>query len=121
MNPHPSRSLGLEASGLLDLPRPVQLELPTRPVAPAVALQRRGKNLIFAGSVITIVGVVLYCAVCFAGGVDTELGAILLENTIPFGRATLGVLGIGTVMWLIGSFTYLRGAMDADEDTQPEQ
>lgn len=72
--------------------------------------------MILAGFVITIVGVVLYCAICFAGEVDADMGDILFDNAVPFARAMLAVLGLGTLVWLIGSFTYLKGAMDADED-----
>ncbi|MCC6900264.1 MAG: hypothetical protein IT377_14895 [Polyangiaceae bacterium] len=79
-------------------------------------MQKRGRVMIVAGFVITIVGVVLYCAACFAGGVDADMGDLLLDNAVPFARATLGVLGFGTLVWLIGSFMHLRGAMDADDD-----
>ncbi|MBI2569842.1 MAG: hypothetical protein HYV63_22795 [Candidatus Schekmanbacteria bacterium] len=92
----------------------------TSPAARAESLQRAGKGMIFAGFVITIVGVVLYCAVCFAGGMDADMGDLLFENAVPFARATLAVLGVGTLVWLVGSFTYLRGAMDADEDAGRE-
>ncbi|MBI2375685.1 MAG: hypothetical protein HYV07_16940 [Deltaproteobacteria bacterium] len=76
--------------------------------------------MILAGFVITIVGVVLYCAVCFAGGMDADMGDILFKNAVPFAQATLAVLGLGTLVWLVGSFTYLRGAMDADEEAGEE-
>jgi hypothetical protein len=28
----------------------------------------------------------------------------------------LGVIGIGTLLWLVGSFVFLRGAMDSGPD-----
>ncbi|MBZ0116648.1 MAG: hypothetical protein K8H88_06630 [Sandaracinaceae bacterium] len=89
------------------------------PAARAESLQRRGKAMIFAGFVLTIVGAVLYCGVCFAGGMNAELADILFENTVPFARAMLGITGLGTLVWLVGSFTYLRGAMDAEEEVGP--
>lgn len=76
--------------------------------------------MVVAGFVITILGVVLYCAACFAGGTDADMGDMLLRNAMPFARATLAVLGLGSLVWLIGSFTYLRGAMDADEDASED-
>ncbi|MCC7381921.1 MAG: hypothetical protein IT384_08835 [Deltaproteobacteria bacterium] len=88
-------------------------------VLEAEARQRRGRILIFSGFAITIAGVVLYCAACFAGGLDADMGDLLFKNTVPFARATLGVLGVGTLVWLAGSLTYLRGAMDADDDPEP--
>lgn len=83
--------------------------------ARAESLQGTGKGMVIVGFVTTIVGVVLYCAVTFAGGVDADMGDVLLHNAVPFTRATLAVLGFGTLLWLVGSFTYLRGAMDADD------
>jgi len=90
----------------------------TRPsrTARAESMQKRGRGMIFAGFIITIAGVVLYCAVCFSGGIDADMGELLLENAVPFARATLGVLAVGALVWLVGSFTYLRGAMDADDE-----
>lgn len=83
----------------------------------AEALQHHGKSMILAGFIITILGVVAYCGVCFAGSIDAELGDMLLNNTVPFARLTLGVLGLGTLVWLVGSFTYLRGVMDAEDES----
>lgn len=79
------------------------------------AAQRRGKRLIYAGFAITILGVVLYCLVCFAGGMNVELGDVLLQNSVPFTRVTLVILGLGTLSWLVGTFSYLRAVMDMDE------
>ena len=28
----------------------------------------------------------------------------------------LGVIGLGTLLWLVGSFVYLNGAMDSDPE-----
>jgi hypothetical protein len=84
------------------------------PKALAADAQRTGKRLILAGSAITVVGVILYCAVCFAGGMDAGLGEILFENAVPFARGALVVLGIGTLVWLIGSYTYLKSALESD-------
>ncbi len=97
-----------------------------RPAAPPTAaasaesLQKSGKRLIYAGFAITLLGVVSYCVVCFAAGASAELGDILLKNTVPFARATLGVLGLGTLVWVVGSFRYVRGIMDAADGGPPE-
>lgn len=119
MNTKPSLSLELARDEALDEQRaPTELVSPSRI---GEARQRNGKRMIFAGFGITILGVVLYCAACFAGGMDAEMGDILLRNVVPFARATLAVVGLGTLVWLVGSFTYLRGAMDADEQGSGEQ
>jgi hypothetical protein len=86
--------------------------------ARAEATMRAGRLMIFAGVVVTILGVVLYSLACFAGGMDADMGDILFRNAVPFARAMLGVLGLGTLVWLAGSFVYLRGALDADEEVE---
>lgn len=121
MNTNPSHSLGLGRSdAVLPIAGAHEEALASAPhvsrAAHAESLQKVGKGMILAGFIITIVGVVLYCAACFAGGADADMGDILFKNAVPFARATLAVLGLGTLVWLVGSFTYLRGAMDADED-----
>ena len=82
----------------------------------AECLQHNGRRMVVAGFFITVVGVVLYCLACFAGGYSADMGDLLLQNAVPFGRATLAVLGLGTVTWLVGSFTYLRGSMETDAE-----
>ena len=96
---------------------PIQAAGATRAdrVARARLQQRVGDKLILAGFVVTVMGVVLYCVACFAGGVDAGLAAILFDNVVPFARATLIVLGIGSALWLVGSFMCLNGMITGDE------
>lgn len=118
-NPSPALSVGSgNAVSPLHRDRGAAAERSVRepPARRAESLQKAGRVMILTGFVITILGVVSYCAVCFAGGMDAEVGDALFRNALPFGRTTLAVLGLGTLVWLAGSFTYLRGAMDADED-----
>lgn len=88
------------------------------PAERAESLQRTGKKLVIAGFVVTIAGVIGYCVACFAAGFNADMGNILYNNTVPFARATLAVLGLGTLVWAAGSLTYLRGVMDADESSE---
>lgn len=111
---HPPHPIGLDEGNVVGARAPQASD----ELAPAEARQRLGKRLILAGSVVTVLGVILYCAVCFAGGLDADMGDLLFRNSVPFARATLGVLGLGTLIWVIGSFTYLRGAMEMDEETR---
>ncbi len=120
MNPHPSDSLEMDRDVALPASSVAARRSVERPAAHAESTQKTGKSMILAGFVITILGVVLYCATCFAGGADADLGDVLFRNAVPFARATLAVLGVGTLVWLVGSFTYLRGAMDADDDATDE-
>lgn len=113
MNSH--QPLGLERESWMPIHR--SRRVAAAPAASAAeSLQRTGKRMVIAGFVVTIAGVVAYCAVNFAGGVNADMGDLLLRNSVPFATATLAVLGLGTLLWLIGSFTYLRGAMEADDD-----
>ncbi|NUQ74100.1 MAG: hypothetical protein HUU21_11140 [Polyangiaceae bacterium] len=87
----------------------------------AEGLQRDGKKMVIAGFVITILGVVMYCAVNFAGEMTDGMNGLAFRNVVPFTWGTLAVLGLGTLIWLVGSFTYLRGMMDADVDSTEER
>ncbi|MCC7033698.1 MAG: hypothetical protein IT179_12795 [Acidobacteria bacterium] len=84
--------------------------------ADAERRQRTGQRMILAGFVIAIAGVVAYCVASFGAGMSTAMEGVLFDNDVPFARATLAVLGLGTLVWLAGSITYLRGALDADEE-----
>ena len=87
------------------------------PLARAESQQRIGRWMIVAGFVVTVIGVVGYCLACFAGGLNAGMSDILFSNAVPFARTTLIGLGIGTALWLVGSFTYLHGLITADEIT----
>lgn len=79
-----------------------------------VSMQSAGRALVVGGFFVTIGGVVAYCSACLAGGLDSDFGDLLMKNAVPFGRSTLAALGLGTLMWIVGSFTYLRGEMNVD-------
>jgi hypothetical protein len=75
---------------------------------------RRGKRLVISGFVVAVFGIVAYCVVCFSATVNQQLGAALLESPGGLAGPTLGIIGLGTLLWLVGSFVYLNGAMDSD-------
>lgn len=77
---------------------------------------RRGKQLVISGFIVAIAGVIAYCVACFSAGVNQELGSALLENPEWLVMPTLGVIGLGTLLWLVGSFLYLTGGMDSDPE-----
>lgn len=81
----------------------------------AAARQRTGKRMIVAGSALAVLGVVLYCLASFAGDLGAGMGDVVLRNAVPYARGALAIIGLGTLVWLVGSITYLRGVMDADE------
>ncbi|HSB18767.1 MAG TPA: hypothetical protein VLD85_02030 [Anaeromyxobacteraceae bacterium] len=74
--------------------------------------QRQGKFLVVAGWVIAVVGVVLYCAACFADETGADLGAIVFRNAIPAARTALLVVGGGTLLWIVGSLVLLDAELD---------
>jgi hypothetical protein len=110
---HPGRADALSHRG--DEIRPAES---TSRAAKAASRQKAGKRMIVAGFVLTIIGVVLYCIASFAGDLGAGMGDILFRNAVPFARATLAVIGLGTLVWLVGSFTYLEGTMDAEQGDQ---
>jgi cbb3-type cytochrome oxidase subunit 1 len=75
---------------------------------------RRGKQLVISGFIVAVVGIVAYCVAVFSAGVSQELGSALLANPGWLVGPTLGVIGLGTLLWLVGSFIYLSGGMDSD-------
>jgi hypothetical protein len=91
-------------------------------VAPAAAdihavaevRMRRGKRLVIGGFAVTVVGIIAYCLACFYASQYLATGS--LERAWWFVAPSLGVLGLGTLLWLVGSFLFLSGAMDSDPE-----
>jgi hypothetical protein len=112
MTTNPSHSVDLGRGDIApDRPR-------VRPVsraALAAARMRTGRRTFVAGSAIAVAGVVLYCVASLAGDLRADLGEIVLRNAVPYARAALAVIGLGVLVWLAGSISYLSGALDADE------
>ncbi len=75
---------------------------------------RRGKQLVISGFIVAVVGIVAYCVASFSAAVNQELGSALLESPGWLVGPTLGMIGLGTLLWLVGSFVHLNGAMDSD-------
>ncbi len=95
---------------------PPSVATPTKAEAYARAEQqmRRGKQLVISGFIVAVVGIVAYCVACFSAGVNQELASALLGSPGWLIGPTLGIIGLGTMLWLVGSFIYLSGAMDSD-------
>lgn len=75
---------------------------------------RRGKRLVISGFVVAVIGIIAYCVVCLSAAVNPDLGSTLLKSPGWLAGPTLGTIGLGTLLWLVGSFIYLNGAMDSD-------
>lgn len=84
--------------------------------AAAERRMRYGRRLVISGAVIAILGIICRCIVSFSVDIGPAIGAIYLRDPERFLGPTLGVIGLGTLMWLIGSFVYLNGAMGSDPD-----
>ena len=67
---------------------------------------RNGKNLVIAGFVISIVGIILYCMASFSTGFGQDEPVFIKES--------LGVVGAGVLVWLVGAIKYLNAAIDSD-------
>lgn len=81
--------------------------------ASAERRMRRGERLVITGFVLAMLGIAVYCV---GVGASEYLGASLLENPEWAIEAALGILGLGTLLWLAGLFGYLRAAMDSDPE-----
>jgi len=82
----------------------------------AVLRMRQGHRLVISGFVVAVAGVVAYCIVCLGAALNQNLGAALLESPGWLAGSMLGIIGLGTLLWLVGSFMYLSGGMDSDPD-----
>lgn len=85
----------------------------TEVYAGAERRMRRGECLVITGFVLAMLGIAVYCV---GAGASEYLGASLLENPEWVIEAALGILGLGTLLWLVGLFGYLRAAMDSDPE-----
>lgn len=84
--------------------------------ASAELRMRRGRSLVLAGFVVAVAGIVAYCVACLTAGREPALGSYLNEHAGVLVGPALGVIGAGTLLWLVGSFMYLRAAMDSGPD-----
>lgn len=104
------------AAGHAKTYEPPSVATPTKAEVYARAEQqmRRGKRLVISGFVVAVVGIVAYCVVCFSAGVNQQLASALLASPGWLVGPMLGIIGLGTMLWLVGSFIYLSGGMDSD-------
>ncbi len=80
---------------------------------------QRGRRFVTYGFAVSIVGIVGYCLAVFGiagsgGPRDTSL-----ESTGVFVRPALGILGLGVLLWMIGSFLHLNGVVEDDPGSAP--
>jgi hypothetical protein len=76
----------------------------------------RGKRLVISGFVVAVLGMIAYCLACFAAGMNANLGAALIENPGWLIGPAMAIMGVGALLWLVGSFLYLLGGMDSDPE-----
>ncbi len=65
-----------------------------------------------AGWVIAVLGVLVYCVASFAAGADVGRAEILRDGAVPAARVGLIVIGVGTLVWLVGSVVHMNAALD---------
>lgn len=76
----------------------------------------RGRRLVISGFVVAVLGIVAYCVVGLSVDVNQQLGSAFSISSEWLTGATLGIIGLGTLLWLVGSFLYVSGGMDSDPD-----
>ena len=89
---------------------------PAKPEPFALAERRmqRGRRLVISGFVVSVAGIIGYCLGCF--GASQKVAWSLMENPAWFVAPSLGIIGLGTLLWLVGSVLFLSGAMDSDPE-----
>jgi len=73
---------------------------------------REGKRLILVGFVVAVVGIIAYCVVGLSAPAPGTASNGLEGMVAP----SLGIIGLGTLLWLIGSIVFLIGGMDSNAD-----
>lgn len=105
-------------------PPPTASRTPVQPEASAAAQgvyaaarrrMRRGRQLVVSGFVVTVLGILAYCLTCFTVGQGG--GARPFGDPIWLVGTCLGTIGLGTLLWLIGSVQFFSGALDSDPTT----
>jgi len=96
--------------------RPVASHSKAEVYARAEQRMRRGKRIVISGFVVAVAGIIGYCVAGLSAAMSPALGATFLESPGWLAGPALGVIGLGTLLWLVGSFICLSGAMDSDPD-----
>ncbi len=111
-----TRDTRTKAEGHAKTDEPPSVATPTKAEVYARAEQRmrRGKQIVISGLIVAMVGIVAYCVASFNVAVNQGLGPALLESRGWLVGPTLGIVGLGTLLWLVGSFVHLSGGMDSD-------
>lgn len=65
-----------------------------------------GQKMVFTGFGIAVIGIVLYCMAGFS--------ADATQTEPVFIKESLGVIGLGVLVWLIGAVKYMNGAIDSN-------
>lgn len=82
--------------------------------AKADKLMRLGQRTVFMGFIVSLFGIIAYCVASFNPQLNEKVGGVLYDNAGWLTLPSLGTTAIGTLLWLIGSFIHLKGAMDND-------
>ena len=99
-----------ETDGALPVATPWEAELYAR----AERRMRRGKQLVRGGFILAFVGTIAYCVITLSSGVNDWLGSVLSGISGWPVTLMLGLIGLGTLVWVIGTLLYLNGSMDAE-------
>ncbi|MBI3019310.1 MAG: hypothetical protein HYY61_05405 [Deltaproteobacteria bacterium] len=79
---------------------------------------KRGQKLVISGFIVAVVGIVFYCIVSFVGSAKQEWTPFLFSHAHPILLTSLAIIGLGTLLWIIGSVMYLTGAMEKGPDEE---
>ena len=63
-----------------------------------------GKRLVISGFILSIIGIIAYCVANFNMTLNQEYNGILVSHSPKLVIPTLGIIGIGVLVWLIGTF-----------------
>lgn len=76
----------------------------------------RGKLLVIVGFGVLAIGIFTYCLIGVAAEPNQVFGMPSVTNSSRLSITAQAAMAIGTLLWLVGSFQYLLGAVDSDPE-----
>lgn len=72
-----------------------------------------GKRLVITGFFVALIGVILYCVVPFSIANQPLRATVQADMGWPV-VVSLGMVGVGTLLWIVGAIVYFIGGVDSD-------
>jgi hypothetical protein len=76
---------------------------------------RQGKRLVITGFFVALIGAFLYCGALYRVDANQQLSSTVLQaNTEWSVIASLGIVGVGVLLWIVGAIVHFIGGVNSD-------